>query len=271
VIEASKAYVCVFVDCAWGKANEALSRKYGIRGYPDVVLVAPDGKASRTASRDAAGVAADLREFLARSGTPKPPPAGEPSAEIPKIEGKAYAAARAEALKAKKFLLYVLLDESPASTALSFSLADESLRSLLGLFVRAKGEYRRNSEEAARFSVERAPTVLVVDPRNEKVLLRVAGSRSPRELARDFEEASRARETPAGEPTPAPKPKDDPAPVADADVDAAFFQSRLNLALEYLRTGKKEKGVGILEDLIKTYPKHPKAEELRKMLEDARK
>lgn len=270
MIEASRAYVCVFVDCAWGKANEALSRKYGIRGYPDVVLVAPDGKASRTTSRDAAGVAADLREFLARSGAPKPP-AAEAAVEVPKIEGKAYAAARAEALKAKKFLLYVLLDESPASTSLSFSLADESLRSLLGLFVRAKGEYRRNSEEAARFAVERAPTVLLVDPRNEKVLLRVVGSRSPRELARDFEEAARSRVEPAGEPGPASRPKEDPAPVADADVDAAFFQSRLNLALEYLRSGKKEKGVGILEDLIQTYPKHPKAEELRKMLEDARK
>jgi thioredoxin-related protein len=58
----------VFVDCDWGKKNNDVSTKYGVRGYPTVVFTDPDGKeVSRLMQRDAASVIAMI-EAAAKTG-----------------------------------------------------------------------------------------------------------------------------------------------------------------------------------------------------------
>jgi hypothetical protein len=51
----------IFVDCDWGKKNNDISTKYGIRGYPTVIFTDPDGKElERLGNRDATSVAAQI-------------------------------------------------------------------------------------------------------------------------------------------------------------------------------------------------------------------
>ena len=54
----------IFVDCDWGKKNNDLSEKYGIRGYPTVIFTDPDGKeVDRLKKRDAASVTTQIEDL----------------------------------------------------------------------------------------------------------------------------------------------------------------------------------------------------------------
>ncbi|MBI3855256.1 MAG: hypothetical protein HY293_06160, partial [Planctomycetes bacterium] len=70
----------------------------------------------------------------------------------------------------------------------------------------------------------------------------------------------------------APKDKPaPPAPIPDAEVENLFFKAKLQVAESHLRAGKKDKAAEILEEIIKTYPKHPQIGDARRLLEDAKK
>lgn len=67
-----------------------------------------------------------------------------------------------------------------------------------------------------------------------------------------------------------PKPPP-PPPIPDSELDTLFFKAKLQVAESHLRAGKKDKAAEVLEDAIKTYPKHSLVAEARRLLEDARK
>jgi thioredoxin-related protein len=59
------------VDCDWGKKNNDISTKYGVRGYPTVIFVDPEGKeVDRVKKRDAASIIAQI-EDVAKSHSKK--------------------------------------------------------------------------------------------------------------------------------------------------------------------------------------------------------
>jgi hypothetical protein len=69
-------------------------------------------------------------------------------------------------------------------------------------------------------------------------------------------------------------PKDKPAPaapVSDAEMDNLFFRSKLTVAEAHLKAGRKAQAAEILEEVIKTYPKHPNIPDARRLLDEAKK
>lgn len=78
-----------------------------------------------------------------------------------------------------------------------------------------------------------------------------------------FDEA-KAAATPKEKPAPAP-------PVSDAEMDTLFFKAKLTVAESHLKAGRKDKATEILEEIIKTYPKHPGIPDARRLLDEARK
>jgi hypothetical protein len=90
-------------------------------------------------------------------------------------------------------------------------------------------------------------------------------------LMEDFDEIEidDPRETPAA---PGPKAKaPPPPPIPDSELDTLFFKAKLQVAESHLKSGKKDKAIEVLEDAIKTYPKHSLVAEARRLLESAKK
>ncbi len=67
-----------------------------------------------------------------------------------------------------------------------------------------------------------------------------------------------------------PAPAADP-PIADEELAGLFIQAKLQVAEQNLKSGKKEKAIEILQEVLKTYPQHPKTADVRRLLEEARK
>jgi len=62
-----------------------------------------------------------------------------------------------------------------------------------------------------------------------------------------------------------------PPPIPDSELDTLFFKAKLQVAESHLQAGKKDKAIEVLEDAIKTYPKHSLVAEARRLLDQARK
>jgi hypothetical protein len=62
-----------------------------------------------------------------------------------------------------------------------------------------------------------------------------------------------------------------PPPIPDAEMENLFFKAKLQVAESHLKAGKKDKAAEILEEIIKTYPRHPQIAEARRLLEEAKK
>jgi thioredoxin-like negative regulator of GroEL len=276
VIQASQSLSCIFVDCDWGKKNSDLSDRYKVGGYPTVVFCDPEGKPLRhLQGQDPESVAKQMLEFSAKYNS-KPDPKGA----VPQISGKTFLQARAEARRSSKPVLFYFSDDSPASTSVNLALVDPLLRDTIGRFVLAKADYRKGSDECVKFDVSRAPTILVLDctleKPEEKPLARIAGSRSARELKRDLE-SSLGAERVAPDPTTSkpssssPGPKQPEEKLSDDELDRRFIQARLDVATDMIKRGNKEKAIEVLEDIIKTYPKHVETLVAKKLLEEIRK
>lgn len=67
------------------------------------------------------------------------------------------------------------------------------------------------------------------------------------------------------------KPAPPPPPIPDAELENLFFKAKLDVAGIHLKARKKDKAAEILEELLKTYPKHPRVGEAQRLLEEARK
>ena len=138
---------------------------------------------------------------------------------------------------------------------------------------------KKGSALCARYGVDRAPTILVLDPRlpkpEEKPLARIATSRNPRELRRDLEEALAA----AGSAAPAATPSTVPLPssgtpkeeLSDDQLDRKFIQARINVASGLITQGMTKEAIKVLEDVVQSYPKHIATLEAVKLLEQLKK
>lgn len=62
-----------------------------------------------------------------------------------------------------------------------------------------------------------------------------------------------------------------PPPIPDSELDTLFFKAKLQVAESHLKAGKKDKAIEVLEDAIKTYPKHSLVAEAQRLLAAARK
>ena len=264
----------MFVDGDWGKKNRDLYQEYGVTGYPTVIFCDPEGKSpQRMNARDPAGVAAEMRQAAAKFGgsavvdLPSPP-------NFPEFSAQSFEAAR----KSSKPLAVYFYDDSPGSASTHLAFADDVLKGILPKFFFTKATLTRGSGDSAKYDVTRAPTILVLNPSldrpEEKPLARIAGSRSPREIRRDLEAAllpgvAAAPEASTTPPSPAPPPVDET--LSDDEVDRQFIQASMVPAREWLRKGNKAKAIALLEDIIKSYPKHAATAEVRKLLAEVRK
>jgi hypothetical protein len=262
------------VDCDWGKKNADLAERYRVGGYPTVAFCDPEGRLIRLLEeRDPESVAKQILEFSAKY--PGKPDQGIP---IPKIIGKTWLQARADGKRFSKPVLLYFSDDSPASTSVNLALMNELLRETVGQFVFAKADYRKGSDDCVKFDVSRAPTILVLDcsleKPEEKPLARIAGSRSARELKRELESALPSAGVAPGPTTSKPStpaPKQPEEKLSDDELDRRFIRARLDVAMDMIKRGKKEKAIEVLEDIIKTYPKHVDTLVAKKLLEDVRK
>jgi tetratricopeptide (TPR) repeat protein len=55
----------------------------------------------------------------------------------------------------------------------------------------------------------------------------------------------------------------EPAPIPEAELDGRFIHGRIDVAREYLRNGKIDKAVEILEDVVRCYPTHRETDAAR--------
>jgi len=181
VVEASKKIVCVYVDCDGGKKNKDLCERYKVTAYPAVMFCEPDGKLFREMTyHDAAGILWQMSDLI-RSCSRKPSfPEG-----IAKIS--------LEAKKVSKPFAIYFYDDSDASCVVNQSFFDELLKETLEKIVFAKAEYKKGSEECARYSVTSAPMIVVLDlsleKPEEKPLARITGSKNPKEMKAELENA----------------------------------------------------------------------------------
>jgi hypothetical protein len=272
VVEATLNIECIWVDCDWGNKNKDLMTKYDVVGYPTVVLCDPQGKYIVTAeTRDAEKLAKGLQLLGDNVGAKAPPP-------VSILIANDYEKARAEARRMKKPLVVYFADGSPACVTVNESLMDPSLRGIWPKVVTSKFEFVKGSADCNRFGVTRAPTILVLDssfPRpEEKPLARIEGSRSAREIKRELEAALPGREPgslPGGADLP-PVRRDAPEEkLSDDVIERKFIWARVAVAQDTLKRGNKEKAIEILEDVLKSYPKHKDTEDVRKVLEDVKK
>ena len=56
----------IYVDCDWGKKNRDLSTRYGVRGYPTVIFVDPDGNVVEKLKSRSPGAVASQIEAVAK-------------------------------------------------------------------------------------------------------------------------------------------------------------------------------------------------------------
>jgi len=270
VIDATSGLTCIFIDCDWGKKNEDLAEQFRVTGYPTIVFCDPAGKdVGRLHGRKTAEILKEINDIVRKY------PAGASPAARPSYQEYSPDLLPG-ARKARKPLLIFFYDESQASDAVNRSLSDPLLADLRRGLILTQAAYRKGSDLCTRCDVTRAPTLLLLDPAlekpEEKPKARIAGSRSPRELSRDLEAAlagnppSPARADPSALPIPAPQES-----LSDDEVDRRFIQSRLSVAIESDKKGKKEKAIEILEDIIQTFPRHVLTQDAKILLEQLKK
>lgn len=275
MVDASRNVACIFVDCDWGKKNRELSTKYGVKGYPTVLFCDPQGTALGVMRvREPEEVAKALQALADNFGA-------QAKAPVPMIVGTGYEPGRADARRRGRPLLLYFGDDSPASISMNETLLDRSLNELHPKFSTGSVKFVKGSDECLKFGVTRSPTILVLDCRlekpEEKPLARIEGSRTPRELKRELEAALLARDpgtTPESAGNDLPSVQRDPAPqekLSDDVIERQFIWARVAVAQETLKRGGKGKAIEILEDVLKSYPKHKDTEEVRKVLEEMRK
>jgi len=263
VVEASSQLTCLFAECGNGK-NAALVSTLKIKQFPAIVFLDPAGTPLTVIQhRDAPSIAQAMSNLTLMFST------------LPRFPEN-IDAALATARKQERPLLIYFYDDSPASLAVNKSLSDPELKPLRERFAFARAPMRKGSDVCAKYDVSRAPTILVLDaslPAPEsKPLAKITGSRNPRELRRDLDDALAAVGAPAGPAGPAASVPLPPTPtrkeeLSDDALDRKFIQARIDVAKGLIQQNKPKDAIAVLEDVVKTYPKHVATAEAIKLLE----
>lgn len=260
VVDASSKLSCLFADCSNGK-NATLVANLKIKKVPAIVFLDPSGvPVAVIEHRDAPSIAQAMTNLaLMFSSLPR----------FPENVDAALAAAR----KQERPLLIYFYDDSPACLTVNKSLTDPELKPLRERFAFARSPMRKGSDVCVKYDVSRAPTILVLDaslPAPEsKPLARITGSRNPRELRRDLDEALAAAGAATGTAAAPPLPPSPPRKeeLSDDALDRKFIQARIDVAKGLIQQNKPKDAIGVLEDVIKSYPKHTATADAVKLLE----
>lgn len=179
MVEASRNIVNVFVDCDWGKKNNDVASKYGVRGYPTVIFTDSNGKViAPLGDRSPEGVLKQIQEIAKKSG----------GGAFDSWEKAAEAAT-----KAGKPVLFLFVANGRDSVAMEDALFDDALEQARAAFVIAKAPLKRDNPDARRFGVAglEQPVILVLDPKAEKPeaapLKKIVGKKSPKELLKELQ------------------------------------------------------------------------------------
>ena len=265
VVAACRKLTCVWIDCGRdGKGNRAIVTALGVKGVPTLLLSDPEGNILGQLNRwDGPGMAAWLKALTnVNDGLP---------AFSEDVNG-AYQNARTR----NRALLIYFYDDSPPSLAVNRSLNDKELLPLHAAFTVCRTPMRKDSPICKQFDIDRAPTILVLDPRMakpaDKPLARITSSRSARELRRDLEEALDNART-AGIGDKADGGKDDPKPakaekLSEDEVDRKFIRARFSRGIELAKMGKKAQALEVLDDIVVTFPKHVETLAVKKYIEE---
>lgn len=192
MVKAAEKIIPVFVDCDWGKKNQDLSGKYGVRGYPTVIFTDPKGEEiDKLGGRDAKSVLDKINAVAEKFGGIAALDSWDKGAEAAKDSGKP--------------VLYFFATQKADSVALEQALMDESLKELLEKFVLVKSEIKRDSEDAKKFKVtsSTSPVLLILTPAegdgDPKVVKKLTGKKSAKDLKKEFEKALKDLEKKEGE------------------------------------------------------------------------
>ena len=108
------------------------------------------------------------------------------------------------------------------------------------------------------------------DPNTYRLLRREEGwmVKGKEEVLIEEYEIHLDEDQPAAPAKVAPAPPE--APRTEAEQDILFIRARLEVANEHLRNGGRQKAIDVLEDLARSFPKHPLLPEIQRLLDEAR-
>lgn len=175
-MEASKKIVCVFVDCDWGNKNNDLSTKFGVRGYPTVVFLDPEGaEVAKLGSRAPAAVAAQIEDIAKKHG----------KAMFDTVEKAAGFA------KENKKPILCLFTKPGFNSSVAAAVADPSMKELVELFVLCQSDIGKDNADAKAAGVTES-ALLVLNPEAvdlKKPLLKLTGKKDLKEVRKQLEAA----------------------------------------------------------------------------------
>lgn len=265
VVAACRKITCIWVECgANGRGNGSIRSALGVKGVPTMLLSDPEGRILGQLSQwDGPGMAVWLKALT------------NVNEDLPAFSEDVNGAYNNAKARGRALLIY-FYDDSPPSLAVNRSLNDKELVPLHSAFTVCRTPMQRDSAICKQFDVDRAPTILILDPRSakplEKPLARITSSRSARELRRDLEEAlDAARSAGIGGKSDGAKEEAKPAKVeklSDDEVDRKFIRARFSYGMELAKMGKKAKALEVLEDVVVTFPKHVETLAVKKYIEE---
>jgi thioredoxin-related protein len=182
-VKAAEGIVFILMDCTKRGSHADLMEKYGVRGYPTMVFLDPDGKVvGKLAGRGAADVTAQFRSLVEKHSRRT-------------VWLESFDAAVKEAKKDPKPILIFFAGADKKSKVVAKGLQDEKAREVLSAFLLVRHEVEGDKEKACalctKFGVKSAPEILVVDPTAEKPeaepLARIAKWKSAKVFARKME------------------------------------------------------------------------------------
>lgn len=189
------------MDCSASGAHQDLLTRFGVRGFPTMLFLKPDGEVvDRLGARDPASVRAKFEEIAAAH------------TRILFRPGE-IAAAREQAVAGGKLLAVLFADNEEHIQAVTMVFYTEAFATFREQFIwvlrPTQGANRRPTDEARQYRSTRGPKLLFLDPwadagSEEEVLGDTTDFRSPRGLTRELErviETARERQRPLGQTT----------------------------------------------------------------------
>jgi thioredoxin-like negative regulator of GroEL len=174
VVEASKKLMPVLVDCDWGKKNQDVAGKFGVRGYPTIIFTDSEGKeVERLHVRDAASVARQI-DGVAEKYT-KASVWAEYGDDVLR-----------DAASGKKPVLLFFTDGKAKSAAQEDAFLEERLEKPLGQFLLVRHEISRECDFCNSIRMRKGPVIWFIDPLAEeptkKPLYKVTSLKSTKQM-----------------------------------------------------------------------------------------